>query len=246
MVPSFEELIQEVRTRSGKGSALETLEIAVQLSAQLSDLADDVVNEFVTEARVAGHSWTEIGNRLGVTKQAAQQRFVAKDRISKRVLTAFFKKGEKGPMFERFNSAAREVMVRGQDEARALGHNYLGTEHQLLGILAAGDKTAELLNGQGVSLDRVRDEVSELIGKGTGPPATGPPPFTPRAKKVIELAFREALQLGHNHVSSEHILLALIREGEGVAAQVLNKLDVSGEEIRSRIRELPADGESAL
>lgn len=124
-------------------------------------------------------------------------------------------------MFERFTDRARRVMVLAQDEARALDHNYLGTEHLLLGLIQEGQGVAALvLDSLAIGYEDVLSEIRRLIGAGTQP-SDGPPPFTPRAKKVVELSFREALQLGHNYISTEHLLLGLIREGEGVAAQVL-------------------------
>jgi ATP-dependent Clp protease ATP-binding subunit ClpC len=141
-------------------------------------------------------------------------------------------------MFERFTDRARRVMVLAQDEARLLNHNYLGTEHLLLGLIAEGEGTAaKALESMGISGEAVRAQVEEIIGAGNNPTA-GPPPFTPRAKKVIELAFREALQLGHNYISTEHILLGLIREGEGVAAQVLQKLGADLHQVRQHVLQL--------
>jgi ATP-dependent Clp protease ATP-binding subunit ClpA len=127
-------------------------------------------------------------------------------------------------MFERFTDRARRVIVLAQEEARLLNHNYIGTEHLLLGLLHEGQGVGALaLTSLGVSLEGVRAQVEEIIGQGQSAP-TGHIPFTPRSKKVLELSLREAKQLGHNYIGTEHILLGLIREGEGVAAQVLVKL----------------------
>ena len=124
-------------------------------------------------------------------------------------------------MFERFTDRARRVVVLAQEEARMLNHNYIGTEHILLGLIHEGEGVAaKALESLGISLDAVRQQVEEIIGQGQQAPS-GHIPFTPRAKKVLELSLREALQLGHNYIGTEHILLGLIREGEGVAAQVL-------------------------
>ena len=126
-------------------------------------------------------------------------------------------------MFERFTDRARRVVVLAQEEARMLSHNYIGTEHILLGLIHEGDGiAAKALESLGVSLEAVRAQVEEIIGQGQQAPS-GHIPFTPRAKKVLELSLREALQLGHNYIGTEHILLGLIREGEGVAAQVLHQ-----------------------
>ena len=127
-------------------------------------------------------------------------------------------------MFERFTDRARRVVVLAQEEAKMLNHNYIGTEHLLLGLIHEGEGVAaKSLESLDISLDAVREQVQEIIGQGQQQP-TGHIPFTPRAKKVLELSLREALQLGHNYIGTEHILLGLIREGEGVAAQVLVKL----------------------
>ena len=127
-------------------------------------------------------------------------------------------------MFERFTDRARRVVVLAQEEARNLNHNYIGTEHILLGLIHEGEGVAaQALEAMGISLESVREQVEEIIGQGTEAPS-GHIPFTPRAKKVLEYSLREALQLGHNYIGTEHILLGLIREGDGVAAQVLTNL----------------------
>ncbi|KAB3519838.1 AAA domain-containing protein [Corynebacterium sp. zg254] len=141
-------------------------------------------------------------------------------------------------MFERFTDRARRVIVLAQEEARALNHNYIGTEHILLGLIQEGEGVAaKALESMGISMDAVRTEVKEIIGSGGNPP-TGYIPFTPRAKKVLELALREALQLGHKYIGTEHILLGLIREGEGVAAQVLVKLGADLSRVRQQVIQL--------
>ena len=141
-------------------------------------------------------------------------------------------------MFERFTDRARRVVVLAQEEARMLNHNYIGTEHILLGLIHEGEgvaaKSLEALN---VSLESVRQQVEEIIGQGQQAPS-GHIPFTPRAKKVLELSLREALQLGHNYIGTEHILLGLIREGEGVAAQVLVKLGADLNRVRQQVIQL--------
>jgi ATP-dependent Clp protease ATP-binding subunit ClpC len=124
-------------------------------------------------------------------------------------------------MFERFSGQARNVVVSAQEEARALDHNYIGTEHLLLGLLATSDSLASAsLAALGFTHDSVRDAVEASVGRGKASPG-GHIPFTPRAKKVLELALREALQLKHNYIGTEHILLGLLREGQGRGAQIL-------------------------
>src|SRR6188472_476201 len=141
-------------------------------------------------------------------------------------------------MFERFTDRARRVVVLAQEEDRMLNHNYIGTEHILLGLIHEGEGVAaKALESLGISLDAVRQQVEEIIGQGQQAPS-GHIPFTPRAKKVLELSLREALQLGHNYIGTEHILLGLIREGEGVAAQVLVKLGADLNRVRQQVIQL--------
>jgi ATP-dependent Clp protease ATP-binding subunit ClpC len=139
-------------------------------------------------------------------------------------------------MFERFTERARRVVVLAQDEARMLNHNYIGTEHILLGLIHEGHGlAAKALESLGISLAVVQQQVEEIIGRGQQEPPSGHIPFTPRAKKVLELSLREALQLGHTYIGTEHILLGLIREGEGVAAQVLVGVGVDLNRARQQV-----------
>jgi hypothetical protein len=141
-------------------------------------------------------------------------------------------------MFERFTDRARRVVVLAQEEARMLNHNYIGTEHILLGLIHEGEGVAAKALESPRHLARRRaQQVEEIIGQGQQAPS-GHIPFTPRAKKVLELSLREALQLGHNYIGTEHILLGLIREGEGVAAQVLVKLGADLNKVRQQVIQL--------
>ncbi len=141
-------------------------------------------------------------------------------------------------MFERFTDRARRVVALAQGEARRRNHGWIGTEHILLGLIHVGDGVAgRTLESLGISLDAVRQQVEEIIGRGQQAPS-GHIPFTPRAKKVLELSLREALQLGHNYIGTEHILLGLLREGDGVAAQVLAKLGADLDRVRQQVIEL--------
>jgi len=141
-------------------------------------------------------------------------------------------------VFERFTEKARRVVVFAQEEARMLHQNYIGTEHLLLGLIREEDGVAaRALESLGINLEDVRNQVEDMVGKGSSMPA-GHIPFTPRAKKVLELSLREALQLGHNYIGTEHILLGLIREGEGVAAQVLTNLNADLERVRNSVIQL--------
>jgi ATP-dependent Clp protease ATP-binding subunit ClpC len=148
-------------------------------------------------------------------------------------------------MFERFTARARRAVVNAQQEARELNHNYIGTEHLLLGLMREPESVAaRALQELKISQDTVREQVIQIVGRGQQPPS-GHVPFTPRAKKVLELSLREALQLSHNYIGTEHILLGLIREGEGVAAQVLVKLGGNLAVVREKVIEIiPAAAEN--
>lgn len=141
-------------------------------------------------------------------------------------------------MFEKYTDRARRVLCLAQEESRILKHNYIGTEHILLGLIHEGEGVAaKALDSLGISLGGVRSQVEDIIGQGQQAPS-GHIPFTPRAKKVLELSLREALQLGHNYIGTEHILLGLIREGEGVASQVLVKLGAELDRVRRAVIEI--------
>jgi len=145
-------------------------------------------------------------------------------------------------MFERFTERARRVVVHAQEEARELNHNYIGTEHLLLGLMREPESiAARALRELEISQEAAREQVIQMIGRGKKEPS-GHIPFTPRAKKVLELSLREALQLGHNYIGTEHILLGLIREGEGVAAQVLISLGGKLSRVRDKVLELAPPG----
>ena len=137
-------------------------------------------------------------------------------------------------MFERYTEGARQTIVLAQDEARALQHNYIGTEHLLLGLGREGGTAAEVLESLDITVEEVRAQVARLIGAGEQPPS-GQIPFTPRTKKVLELALREALSLGHSYVGTEHILLGLVRENDGVAARILADFGADPELVRNRV-----------
>ncbi len=138
-------------------------------------------------------------------------------------------------MFERLDSQARQVVDLAQDEARTLGHDHIGTEHLLLGLLRQDEgAAATTLLALGISLEPAREQVRDIVGQGS-PDAPGDVPFTPRAKQVVELSLREALRLGHNHVGPEHLLLGLLREGHGVGAQVLIRLGADLKHVRQQL-----------
>jgi ATP-dependent Clp protease ATP-binding subunit ClpC len=139
-------------------------------------------------------------------------------------------------VFERFTERAKQVVVLAQEEARALKHNYIGTEHILLGLLREEEGlAARVLESLDITVEEVREQVKRLVGRGDEDIVTGQIPFTPRAKKVLELALREALALGHNYIGTEHVLLGVVRENQGVAARILLDFDADAEKIRKEI-----------
>jgi len=145
-------------------------------------------------------------------------------------------------MFERFTDRARRAVVQAQDEARTLNHDFIGTEHILLGLVGEGHGVAaKALESLGVSMEAVRQRVEDIVPPGQVEVRTGHIPFTPRAKKVLELSLSEAKLLGHRYIGTEHILLGLLREGEGVAAQVLTALGADLDGVRERVLQLLAE-----
>jgi ATP-dependent Clp protease ATP-binding subunit ClpC len=142
-------------------------------------------------------------------------------------------------VFERFTEPARQVVVLAQDEARALNHNYIGTEHLLLGLLRGSNGlAARVLQSLQITLAEVRSQVERIVGMGDDEVASGQIPFTPRAKKVLELSSREALSLGHNYIGTEHVLLGIVRENQGVASRILLDLGADAETVRNRTIEM--------
>ena len=159
-----------------------------------------------------------------------------------RMLGRFGGRGQRRPLFQRFTDRARRAVTLAQEEARELGHDHIGTEHILLGLLRVPEGVAaRALESFGISREAVVAKVEEIVGRGQGSPG-GHIPFTPRSKKVLELALREALQLGHNYIGTEHVLLGLVREGEGVAAKVMVELGADLPRVRAQVMELLDDG----
>ncbi|MFI0984112.1 Clp protease N-terminal domain-containing protein [Streptomyces exfoliatus] len=190
--------------------ALEQLSGAVIAADHLGDVADHLIGHFVDQARRSGASWTDIGRSMGVTRQAAQKRFVPKEPDAEKM--------DANAGFNRFTTRARNVVMASQNEATAVGNAEITTAHLALGLLAEPQGLAAFwITSQGVTLDQVREAVSATL-----PPAVEEPPalvpYDAAAKKVLELTFREALRLGHNYVGTEHILLALLEheDGQGV------------------------------
>ncbi len=231
---TLDELITQTRGLAGSPEPLEVLASAARRQQELADLGEKLLDHFVQEARTAGCSWSQIGTALGVTKQAAQQRHSAL-----RSLIGKFKATVGSSLegaFARFTGSARVVVVRAQEEAQRLRHNHIGTEHLLLGLLVEEEGVgAQALQGAGITLDAARTEVEKIIGCGQEPPSRRHIPFTPRSKKVLELALREALKLNHNYIGTEHILLGLLREGEGVGAQTIVAAGVQLDQLRNNV-----------
>jgi hypothetical protein len=212
----LDDLITYIRDRHPEGGELQHLSDAMLLAAHLGDVADHLIGHFVDQARKAGASWTEIGQSMGVTKQAAQKRFVPKpaDDQSYDVL------------FGRFTHRARHTMEQAQEEARGGLHTKAGVEHLVLGLLHEPEAlAARAFTALGVSLDRVREAVTT---PGDAPePVSGEVPFSREAGKVLQLTLREALGLGHNYIGTEHILLGVLSAEDEPAARALVELGIT-------------------
>ncbi|GAA3435767.1 Clp protease N-terminal domain-containing protein [Kutzneria kofuensis] len=222
-MPRLDDMINLVATLHPDGDPLARLAEAVQQADRLGELSDHLVGHFVDQARRAGATWTDIGRSMGVTKQAAQKRFVPKDEPM-----------DWGP-FSRFTDYARRVVAQSQAEAQSAGHGYIGTEHVLIALISLPEGlAAQALIAQGITEEQVRAAVKVAAPAG-GETVTGHIPFTPRVRKVLELAVREALRLEHNFIGTEHVLLGLLAEGDGVGAKVLTGLGVDTEELERYI-----------
>jgi Clp amino terminal domain, pathogenicity island component len=224
----LDDLISLVKNRHPDGDALEELGDAVAIGENLGELADHLIGHFVDQARRAGASWTDIGRHMGVTKQAVQKRFVPRA------------EGADARDFARFTHRARRVVVEAQAAARRGRREQVVPEHLVLGLLTEPTAlAATTLTALGVDLDVLRERVEAALGAGTGKPPEQIP-FSGPAKKVIELVFREALRLGHDHVGTEHVLLGLLVDEESPAAQLLGVPHAAAEaHIVSALAELP-------
>ena len=241
-LPDLDHLIAAVAESAGTDDALAQLAAAAQARAELDDLTEALLDHFVAAARESGCSWSQIGNVLGVSKQAAQQRHTATQSAARQLLVRLsgLKRTGRG-FFARFTPGARSAVVLAQGAARRLRHGYIGTEHVLLGLLAEGDGlAARALSELGVTEESVESAVVALLGEGHEE-VRGHIPFSPRSKKVLELSLREAIRLGHKYIGTEHILLGLVREGGGVAMQVLAGHDVDADRARDVILRLIGD-----
>ncbi|SRR5208282_3071518 len=224
----LDELIGYVRSQ--EGTALDHVSAAVQISEYLGELADHLIGHFVDQARKTGASWTEIGQSMGVTKQAAQKRFVPKASSAEDLLGDAFR----DQLFSRFTPRAKRTVTAAMEEARKYRHGFIGTEHLALALLDEPEGlAAKAIWALGVAPEAGRQAlVAAMPPAMADEPASGGMPFTPRAKKVLNLALREALQLGHNYIGTEHILLGVLAEDDGIGARTLTGLGVTKERVR--------------
>jgi len=234
-LPTVSELVTSVT--ASEHTDLDRVRGAVAMADDLGALGDELVNHFVEAARTAGCSWAQIGAQLGVSKQAAQQAFVTPAPRRGR----FGRRGGGGGGFRRMSEAARAVILAAREEAGALGHDSVGTEHLLLALGEGSGTAAAALRRAGIDQAAVRSAVERIVGRGT-PGPSGHRPFSPGAKKAMELALREAIRLHQDRIGTEHLLLGVIRGGEGVAAQVLVKdLGVDLNALRETVLEMVRD-----
>jgi Clp amino terminal domain, pathogenicity island component len=232
-VPDLDRLIESVEATAPSGDPLHQLAAAAQIRDELGELAEALLDHFVVGARDAGCSWSQIGTALGVSKQAAQQRHTGAGTIARRLPS--WLSGIRSATPIRLTPPARAAVAHAHTEARRLRHGYIGTEHILLGLLHEPEGiAADVLAGLGVTLPAARSRVEGIVGKGDRR-AAGVAVFTPRAKKVLELALREARQGRQTNIGTEHVLLGLIREGDGVAAKALAELGADPLRVRDEV-----------
>jgi hypothetical protein len=230
--PRLDDLVAAVEQRHPDGNALERLSDAVLLGERLGEVADHLIGHFVDRARHSGASWTEIGRSMGVTKQAAQQRFVRR---------GLGTTGEDDlRAFARYTGPARNVLVQAQEEARKARHDQIGPGHIVLGLLhEPAAPAAKAIEALGVSLEAVRQSVAGDLGPASETVPV-PIPFAPQSRKALELTHREALRLGHDHIGTEHLLLGLLSLGEGPGVAALEQLNVTKERAEREVLRLLA------
>jgi hypothetical protein len=226
--PSLTELIQTVNDRSADEDALKLVAAAAEVSGEITSKADLLLGHFVEAARHAGRSWAEIGAALGVTKQGAQQRFVDRDATTP---------SAEDQLLVGYTVRARASVARAREEAVEMGHNYVGTEHLLLGVLAdPAALSVRVLTELGIPADELRRTVMEAAGpRSPREPSGGDAPFTPRSRRVLDLTRRESLRLGHNYVGTEHLLIALAAEKDGAGGRVLREHGVDVDRARNEV-----------
>jgi hypothetical protein len=223
--PRLDELIEFVKQQHPQADPLQHLSEAVLAAEHLGEVADHLIGHFVDQARRSGASWTDIGRSMGVSKQAAQKRFVLKD-------VDVTSPEDMARVYTRYTPRAREVLMAAQESARSAGNELIGTEHLLFGLLKdSGALAAKIIAELGEPLDEIRLKVAAVFG-----PRVDPSPdvlrFSEHARKTLELTLREALRLGHNYIGTEHILLGLLELGVGKGPEVLAEvgIDKSGAE----------------
>ena len=226
--PSLTELIQTVNDRSADEDALTLVAAAAEVSGEITSKADLLLGHFVEAARHAGRSWAEIGAALGVTKQGAQQRFVDRDATTP---------SAEDQLLVGYTVRARASVARAREEAVEMGHNYVGTEHLLLGALAdPAALSVRVLTELGIPADELRRTVMEAAGpRSPREPSGGDAPFTPRSRRVLDLTRGESLRLGHNYVGTEHLLIALAAEKDGAGGRVLREHGVDVDRARNEV-----------
>jgi hypothetical protein len=214
--PSLTEIIDAIRADSPSTDPVEQLVTAAQMVAAIGEISDSALGFFVDQCRRSGRSWTEISSALGVTKQAAHKRF------------------SPAVSLERFTARARALLEHSVAEAVRLRHHYVGTEHVLLGLMADAESLAsKVLAETSITRGIVEERVLQVTPRGSI--AVDAPPFTPRASRCIENALSEALQLGHNYIGTEHILLALFDDPEGLAAKILAQLGATYDDVHAAV-----------
>jgi hypothetical protein len=223
----LKDLIRAVQDRTVSCTKLERLDVAVKYGELLKGLGDDLVGHFVQEARKDGASWSQIGERLGVSKQAAHQRHLQRGPK----LFGRRRRSTGEPFFVRFSQEARDVVVLAQEEARSLNHNYLGVEHLLLALTSkAGGGAAKILRDAGVTSARVRARAIAWVGEGREAPH-GRIPFTPRAKHALQLARKAA---GSGMIETVHVLFGILEVPDGMGVEILEGLGVDRADLRRR------------
>jgi hypothetical protein len=235
--PSLAELIETVHDRSAGNDALARVASAAEVSGEITSKADALLGYFVESARQAGCSWAEIGTALGVTKQGAQQRFVGRGESTRPDDHGESKRSAEEQLLAGYTSRARTSLARAREEAREMGHNYVGTEHMLLGVLAdPAALSVSVLAELGVPADELRQAVIEAaMPRSPYGAVAADLPLTPRARRVLDLTRSESLRLGHNYVGTEHLLLAIAAEQDGSGGRVLREHGVGVDRARAEV-----------
>jgi hypothetical protein len=212
-------MIDAIRADSPSTDPVEQLVTAAQMVAAIGEISDSALGFFVDQCRRSGRSWTEISSALGVTKQAAHKRFTTTE-----------------PTTELLTARAQAALFAAGQEAIRLGHNYVGTEHLLLGLLDARSSVAgHVLTDHGIARKAVRERVAAVVPPLPGYRASTPGPYTPRATQCLTRATSEALAMGHHYVGTEHLLLAVAADADGLAARILSELDTTHDDVRAAV-----------